>query len=120
MVQLVFLCYVLLIKQNECICADVLCKNHLNQFCHVFQFGTSEMLEGNGNLVDKETLSVITDATKSLARRVKSNLMSGAGGSGTVSFNKFQSHPEKSDDSDTSPVNHDPTGIQKVEMIVEL
>lgn len=87
---------------------------------HHSKFGTSEMLEGNGNLVDKETLSVITDATKSLARRVKSNLMSGAGGSGTVSFNKFQSHPEKSDDSDTSPVNHDPTGIQKASEDAEL
>ena len=41
--------------------------------------------------------------------------MSGTGGGGpSVSFSKFQSHPERSDDSDTSPVNHDPTGIQKV------
>merc|ERR1712180_498076 len=58
--------------------------------------GATEVLEGNGNLVDKETLSVITDATKSLARRVKSNLMSGTGGGGpSVSFSKFQSHPER-------------------------
>jgi len=83
--------------------------------------GATEVLEGNGNLVDKETLSVITDATKSLARRVKSNLMSGTGGGGpSVSFSKFQSHPERSDDSDTSPVNHDPTGIQKATEDAEL
>ena len=73
----------------------------------------NDLAEAGNNLVDKETLSVITDATKSLARRVKSNL-------GTVSFSKLQQnqpHQEinKSDEStDASPVNnHDPTGIQK-------
>lgn len=69
---------------------------------------------GGANLVDKEALSVFTDATKSLARRVKSNLM--PGGAGTVSFSRLQQHHghDKSDDSsDTSPVNHDPTGMQR-------
>ena len=75
--------------------------------------GMSEITEsGAANLVDKETLSVITDATKNLARRVKSNFTGGS-----ISFSKMQQQQEdKSDDSgDTSPSTepHDPTGIQK-------
>ena len=79
--------------------------------------GMSEITEsGAANLVDKETLSVITDATKNLARRVKSNFTGG-----TISFSKMQQQQEdKSDDSgDTSPSTEPPvmeedlTGIQK-------
>ena len=48
--------------------------------------GMSEITEsGAANLVDKETLSVITDATKNLARRVISNFTGG-----TISFSKMQ------------------------------
>lgn len=74
--------------------------------------GMQEITEGGANLVDKETLSVITDATKSLARRVRSNL------GGTISFSKMHQQ-DKSDDSDTSPstsgppIIEDPTGIKK-------
>lgn len=74
----------------------------------------SEVGGGSGNLVDKEALSVFTDATKSLARRVKSNLMpGGAGGNSTVSFSRLHHHDKSDDSSDTSPVNHDPTGMQR-------
>ena len=68
-------------------------------------------IEGGANLVDKETLSVIKDATKSLASRVKSNF------GGSISFSKMQNqHQDKSDDSsDVSPTSPvvDPTGIKK-------
>lgn len=65
---------------------------------------------------DLETLSVLTDATKSLARRVRSNLLPHGGG-GSVSFSK---HHNKSDnESDTSPT-HDPTGMQKAYEDTEL
>ena len=68
---------------------------------------TTTMESGSSALMDKETLSVLSDATKSLARRVKSNL----------SFSKLQQQQQLSDDSsDTSPMtggNEDPTGIQR-------
>lgn len=63
------------------------------------------------NLVDKEALSAFTDATKSLARRVKSNLMPG---NASVSFSRLQQHDKSNEEStETSPVYQDPTGIQK-------
>lgn len=62
--------------------------------------------DGSANL---ETLSVLTDATKSLARRVRSNLLSSNSGGGSVSFSKQN---RSDNDSDTSPT-HDPTGMQK-------
>ena len=76
--------------------------------------GVSELSDASGaHLVDKETLSVITDATKNLARRMKSNLMSGGG---SVSFSRLQHHDKSDDSSDTSPVNQqDPTGMHKAQ-----
>ena len=67
---------------------------------------TTTMESGSSALMDKETLSVLSDATKSLARRVKSNL----------SFSKLQQQQLSDDSSDTSPMtggNEDPTGIQR-------
>ena len=66
--------------------------------------------ESGSNIMDKETLSVLSDATKSLARRVKSNLMPSSAGS--VSFSKLQ-QVQSDDSSDTSPTSTDPTGIQR-------
>ena len=67
-------------------------------------------LESGSNIMDKEALSVLSDATKSLARRVKSNLMPSSAGS--VSFAKLQ-QVQSEDSSDTSPTSTDPTGIQR-------
>ena len=63
------------------------------------------MESGSSALMDKETLSVLSDATKSLARRVKSNL----------SFSKLQQQQMSDDSSETSPMTAapDPTGIQR-------
>ena len=64
---------------------------------------SSSVESEKSTLMDKETLSVLSDATKSLARRVKSNL----------SFSKLQQQQQSDDSSDTSPVLQDPTGIQR-------
>jgi hypothetical protein len=69
----------------------------------------------DGGAANLETLSVISDATKSLARRVRSNLMPNNASTCLVTTTSTQTTKDKSEESanaaDSSPT--DPTGMQR-------